>query len=181
MTSTSTIALAAPLALVGACAPIGPRVPEPVDSEYQEFAPNYPFTPARVDIHPATRLVSAADGTPYIRVYLQFRDRWNDNVKTIGSFQLELFAEGAAPVAWDIVNLSDDLANHQHYDPVTGMYQMDLYNLPAWLDPQTSGASRAAADPIPAQETGPVALRVTFTFPGPDGLQTLRDDFYLRP
>ena len=176
--------MAAPMlaaALTGACAPIGPRTPEPVPSEYAEFAPNYPFTPVRVDIHPATRLVRAADGTPYIRIYLQFRDRWNDNVKTIGSFQIELFAEGAGPVAWDVVNLSDDLTNHQHYDPVTGMYEMDLYNLPAWLDAQIPSESRASGAAAPEREFGPIALRITFTFPGPDGMQTLSDDYDLRP
>ncbi|MFG0285285.1 MAG: hypothetical protein ACF8R7_12775 [Phycisphaerales bacterium JB039] len=181
MPRRTRLALATAAALTGACAPIGPRVPEPVESEYIEFAPNYPFTPARVDIHPATRLARADDGAAYIRVYLQFRDRWNDNVKTIGAFQIELFAEGAAPVAWDIVNLSDDLTNHQHYDPVTGMYQMDLYNLPAWLEVQIPRESRAAPDPMAEQDVGPVALRVTFTFPGPDGPETLRDDYYLRP
>lgn len=182
----AAIALAAPLAAalaaaLAACAPIGPRPPDPVDGVYTEFAPHYPFVPVRVDIHPATRLGRDATGEPYIRVYLQFRDRWNDNIKTIGSFQMLLYADETEEKAWGIVNLSDDRTNHEHYDPVTGMYAMNLYDLPSWLGALAPLPARDAEAPVPEDAPGPVSLRVRFVFPGPDGPEELTDDYYLRP
>lgn len=162
----------------GGCAPIGPRQPQPTGGRYTEFAPHYPFVPVRVDIHPATRLGRDGEGAAFIRVYLQFRDRWNDGVKTIGRFQMYLFADGVEQMKWDEVNLSDDRTNTEHYDPVTGMYAMNLYDLPEWLDARTPDRD----DPTPAPESpGPVSLRVTFILPGPDGPEEMSDDYFLRP
>lgn len=166
--------------LSSGCAPIGPRTPEPTGGAYTEFAPHYPFVPVRIDIHPATRLGRDASGNAYIRVYLQFRDRWNDNVKTIGRFQMHLFADDIEQMSWDEVNLSDDHTNNQHYDPVTGMYAMNLQDLPDWLAAQAPGPDREAETPV-SEAPGPVSLRVVFILPGPDGPEELSDDYYLRP
>lgn len=174
------LAAAAGCAGLAGCAPIGPRPPEPTGGQYTEFAPHYPFIPVRVDIHPATRLGRDSRGAPYIRVYLQFRDRWNDTVKTIGRFQMHLFAAGEEQMSWDEVNLSDDQTNNQHYDPVTGMYAMNLYDLPEWLADQALPQDRVGEEPV-AEAPGPVSLRVRFILPGPDGPVEMADDYYLRP
>lgn len=117
----------------------------------------WPFAPARIEVHPLTRLVPSATGPGQIEAHVELRDRFGDEVKGLGELLIELY-EDAGPVSgvgerrqiatWRF-NLTDLDANDRAYDNVTRTYRLDLTEVPTL----TTGEGR-------------LRLRATLTTPG---------------
>ena len=101
-----------------------------------------PFAPARIALHPLTRVDRDERGAPMIIAYLDVRDAWDDPAKAVGALQVLLYRP-TGPLAsvdeqhltWD-VDLSDLANNSRLYDPVTHMYRLPLLDAPAWIAPE---------------------------------------------
>lgn len=94
-------------------------------------APDWPYWPRRVRIHPLTRLVEEEDGTTYVEVRVEFLDRQDDGTKANGRLELALFDERRGPEDrrvidfWDS-DLTDETTNATRFDPVTRTYLFKL-------------------------------------------------------
>lgn len=109
-------------------------------------APAWPFAPARLHIHPLTRIVpDPAGGPASIEAHIELVDRAGDEVKGVGRLLLELYRESgpvrgvgeqAQLLRWT-VDLSDPERNASAYDRVTRTYRVLLTQVPASaLDPE---------------------------------------------
>lgn len=97
-----------------------------------------PFAPARIEVHPLTRLVrDPQTGMLRIEAHIALLDRWGDEVKGRGLLLLEVYRDtgsvagvGAAQqlAHWN-VDLSDLRANAESYDRVTRTYRVTLTGL----------------------------------------------------
>lgn len=104
----------------------------------------YPYTPARLNVHPLTRFISEGrDGSPRIEAHIEMLDASGDESKGWGELLLELYREsgpvegvGASEqiMRWTI-DLSDADRNTEAYDRVTRTYRVTLRGLPATLRP----------------------------------------------
>lgn len=142
----------------------------------------HPFDPVSMRVHPLTHVQAASDvsGTTKtdgaaaegmggrINCFVEFKDRWGDTCKALGTLQVQLYRP--APEAgqekqdakWD-ADLTDLAKNADWFDPVTRAYRLQL-QLPEWL-----------GDP---SKNGKIKLRVVYTPSSADGEgRKLRDEF----
>lgn len=120
------------------------------------------FAPARVRLHPLTRLESAPrTENRAIEAHVELNDRWGHNTKGLGVFVFELYRDalegnGANPGQEQInlwnLDLTDPEENAQAFDRVTRTYRATL-----------TGVAEAAS------RTAGLTLRVTYRTP--DGRQ----------
>jgi hypothetical protein len=94
-------------------------------------APDWPFWPRRVRIHPLTRLVEEADGETYVEARIEFLDARSDGTKASGSLELGLFDERRGPDNRRVIDfwqsdLADPQMNAARFDPVTRTYLFKL-------------------------------------------------------
>ncbi len=161
------LAPAALLALVGlsACGPSHSKeiAPPPTKSGGSSNVPTNPFTPARVRIHPLTRMLPAMseDSPARIDAHVELLDPWGLPVRALGElrFVARLATSDAdtltsddpnssGVVVWNI-DLSDPEVNAtQFYDRVTRTYHIAL------------------SDPALTHVRAPLTLDVVFLAPG---------------
>ncbi|MDX2116304.1 MAG: hypothetical protein SFZ24_11895 [Planctomycetota bacterium] len=120
----------------------------------------WPFVPARLSIHPLTRVVRSGPGSAgaTIDAHVELRDAAGDEVKGVGRLVFELERDGGGIEGmtgrerisrWE-TDLTDLAANSSAYDRVTRTYRFQLTGLPEDMP----GARR-------------FVLRATLTPPGP--------------
>lgn len=115
----------------------------------------HPFDPVTMRIHPLTHLQrsqdvsgnsgDAAGGTgPRINCFVEFKDRWGDTCKALGTLEVQLYRTSNEPgqerqdARWD-ADLTDLQKNADWFDPVTRAYRLQL-QVPEWLgDPANDG------------------------------------------
>jgi len=147
--------------------------PEPTASSDQVTGPgtshattdNDALLPARVRIHPLTRLVieptpnaaGTADSRDYrLACHIELRDRFGHVVKGLGQLRVELYRPSSSAsggpesqdTVWNI-DLRDPVENARVYDDlVTRTYTVYLTSLPDWLQEwaRQGVAARGAAD-----------------------------------
>ena len=145
---------------------------------------SHPFDPISMRIHPLTHVQKASDisgssgsgsETPSpghsesrINCFIEFKDRWGDTCKALGSLQVQLYRPATEPgqerqdATWD-ADLTDLAKNADWFDPITRAYRLQL-QVPIWL-----------GDP---GQNGQIKLRVVFTPASADGDgKRLRDEF----
>jgi len=91
----------------------------------------WPFWPASMRIHPATRLgADAVTGEPIIELRLQFRDSWDDLIKAIGNVSIDFYGSaeptGDPPLRHWVADLTDLDYNAERFDDVTWTYLLNL-------------------------------------------------------
>ena len=142
------------------------------------------FAAATMRIHPLTQLDSKAvrpDGTidpsPRIVVHLEFKDRFGDTVKALGTFHAELFrpAAGSLPgmdqrvMDWTEPAFLDPAKNTGRFDPATRTYRVQLTG-PEWLREWQGGGKDGPA--------GWLKLKVTYTTADPAGEPLVLEDWF---
>lgn len=142
------------------------------DGLWSQTPPDYPFVPDRVLIHPLTRATPTREGDWRLRVHFFFLDAWDDQVKGLGSVQVQLFAEGQVddrriePVAWEEINLNDLATNRSHYDHVTRTYVLEVPQeaMPEWLPRALEALEEAKAEGDVAYRSfaGRLTIRVVY-------------------
>jgi len=133
------------------------------------------FVPESIRIHPLTHLET---DPPRIVAMVEFKDRWGDTTKGVGTLTIQLFEAraGGEPgieteaAKWDI-DLTDLDANAAWFDPVTRMYRFKLLDVPAWVGELARQAPGSG---------GRVHLRATLRTVSVNGREvSLRHDFTL--
>lgn len=142
--------------------PGGPGTPTP-----------YPFAPARLEVHPLTRLTRDASDHALLLCHVEFRDAWGDTCKSIGALGLLLYrglpgeAVGVQELRWD-VDLNNLERNFEFFDPATRTYRLPLRDVPDWATGGSSSGSRvrlkAVLNTIDARGR-PVTLEDDFVLP----------------
>lgn len=143
---------------------------------------SHPFDPATMRIHPLTHMQKQADISgasadssqptkvegSRINCFVEFKDRWGDTCKALGTLQVQLYRPAVEPgqerqdAKWD-ADLTDLAKNADWFDPVTRSYRLQL-QVPLWL-----------GDPV---KDGQIKLRVVFTPSSDDGeSRKLRDEY----
>lgn len=94
-------------------------------------APDWPFWPRRIRIHPLTRLVEEVDGDTYVEARIEFLDARRDGTKASGSLELGLFDERRGRDDRRVIDfwqsdLADPQMNAARFDPVTRTYLFKL-------------------------------------------------------
>ncbi len=140
----------------------------------------HPFDPASMRIHPLTHMQRAEDvaagsqsegkaaTAPRINCFVEFKDRWGDTCKALGTLEVQLYRPSNEPgqerqdAKWD-ADLTDLQKNADWFDPVTRAYRLQL-EVPDWL-----------GDP---SKNGQIKLRVVYT-PSSSGVESrkMRDEF----
>ena len=161
------------LALVAGCTGT-PRPPEgAARDDLRDLA--LAFVPESIRVHPLTHL--EAD-PPRIVALVEFKDRWGDTTKGVGTLTIQVFEAraGGEPgieteaAKWDI-DLTDLDANAGWFDPVTRMYRFRLVDVPGWVAELAQQASGTG---------GRVHLRATLRTVSVNGREvSLRHDFTL--
>lgn len=151
--------LALPLGALalGACARSGPAPAPDAPADMTAWLPDRAaFEPARLRVHPLSRITKDGAGTPVLALHLELRDASNQVVKSLGIVRVQVQAGASdAPLREWEVDLRDPARNADLFDDVvTRTYALRLGNLPPEL-------ARLADAPAPA-DAG--ALRVTARF-----------------
>lgn len=114
------------------------------------------FEPARMRIHPLSRITRGADGEAELVCHLELRDSSNQVVKCLGVASVELPGADEPTPRWE-VDLRDVNANADAFDDVvTRTYTLRLGGLPEELE--------RLADAAPAAGAAPVRVRAWFLF-----------------
>jgi hypothetical protein len=140
---------------------IAPKGPARPASSHTPTAAAWPFAPARIEVHPLTRLIPAHDAPGRVEAHIVMRDQFGDEVKGLGSLVIELYADQGPGVAssrqlsvWTF-DLADLAANDRAYDNITRTYRLDLADVPLGVSEQgllrlratlTTTSSRAFTD-----------------------------------
>jgi hypothetical protein len=114
------------------------------------------LAPARIRIHPLTRLERDAKGQLRLVCYLELGDQWGHPCKWLGFARVELYRPSDAMLdtgggaaaggerqenIWN-VDLADPEKNAITYDWVTHTYRLELVGLPGWVEQLSRGESR---------------------------------------
>jgi hypothetical protein len=142
------------------------------------------FAAATMRIHPLTPIDAKAvkpDGTvdpaPRIVVHLEFKDRFGDTVKALGTFHAELFRPGTGSLPgmdqrvmdWTEPAFLDAAKNTGRFDPATRTYRVQLTG-PEWLRAWQDGGKDGPA--------GWLKLKVTYTTTDPAGEPLVLEDWF---
>ncbi|MFZ4573503.1 MAG: hypothetical protein ACOYN0_03835 [Phycisphaerales bacterium] len=142
----------------------------------------YPFAAATMRIHPLTQVDAEPklpDGTvdklPRIIVHLEFKDRFGDTVKALGTFYAELYKSvgGSLPgmdqkvMDWTEEAFLDAAKNTGRFDPATRTYRVQLTG-PEWLKEWKAEGKSGPA--------GWLKLRVVYTTTDATGEQLVLED-----
>ncbi|MFM9995146.1 MAG: hypothetical protein ACKVU4_05030 [Phycisphaerales bacterium] len=136
---------AAWLALTAGCA--APPSPPLKGPGGPGTATPYPFAPARIEVHPLTRLTRDAQQRPMILCHVEFRDAWGDTCKSVGQLLVLLYRGapgepvGVQELRWD-VDLTDLQRNMSFFDAATRTYRFQLHDVPEWALTESSPISR---------------------------------------
>jgi hypothetical protein len=135
------------------------------------------FLPARLVIHPLTRLTVNADGGTALLAHIEFRDRFDLHTRALGVLRIALQRPGVDPImssadptdttpgeaAW-VVDLSDPERNASLYDDlITRTYTLTLASPPQWVLDWAAdvGEARVGAG------SGAPTIAAAFTFHDP--------------
>lgn len=137
--------------------------------ELVEWSPDRAaFEPARLRVHPLTRVTRDPDGAAVLACHIELRDATHQVVKCLGVARVRL-RTGQAPTpgdgaarAWEI-DLRDPAANAEAFDDVvTRTYALRLGSLPEQL-------ARLADAPGGAANEAAFAVEVVFLFKDAQG------------
>jgi hypothetical protein len=152
-----------------------PKAPPDLSNPGELASAQAEMTPARMLIHPLTRVGTDASGQPALLLYIELRDRFGQNARALGMLHVVVQHPGRDPIsagsgggtpgldamAWD-VDLRDPDQNALLYDDlITRTYRLTLTGLPEWL---TEWAAKQAEGASPG---GSPTVIATFTFPDP--------------
>lgn len=171
----SMVGLVAAAALPGC---VTPRFRPAADPESPVFRGAVgPFAPASLRVHPLTHLERDADGSVFLLVHVQLRDRWSDLCKGVGEIQFYMYMPTGLGGAgqeeqvrrWEIDLYALD-ENALFFDPATQTYRFSLGELPGWAEQMAPGGDRTAAGP------GRFRVIARLTTPTPEGGQAVLVD-----
>lgn len=161
--------------LVSAVGCIGPRFRPATEAQSPVFRGAVgPFAPASLRVHPLTHLERDADGSVFLLVHVQLRDRWLDICKGVGNIQFSMYMPtglGGSGQEEQVRRWEVDLypldANAVFFDPATQTYRFSLGDLPGWAQQMAPGGDKTAEGP------GRFRVLARLTTPTPDGGQAV--------
>ena len=115
--------------LAAGCEPSAQKV---AAKDCQDFA----FAPAKIEIIRLTEFTTAEDRSrkPQIRIYLNFLDEFNNQMKAPGTFRFELYQyvprsaepKGKRITIWPDIDITDPKNNNKHWRDFLRSYQFNL-------------------------------------------------------
>jgi len=111
---------------MSACTAPAPWRDEAVGTGTRSDDARWPYWPARMRVHPLSRVVIDPVNGDFLEAHIEFRDEDGHTTRAVGTIRIDLFSQNDAPsapssVEWSI-SLSEPKTNRLHFDEVMRTY-----------------------------------------------------------